>query len=572
MGAGTFGRTLGLAAACLWSGCGSGSSAPEGSAKRSATANPNKGVESAKSAPMPDRPVTAGKHPNILYVLSDDQRAESIACMPKLRELMGPNAVTFKRHFAATPLCCPARSTILTGLYAHHHRVLANADIEEDDREERTNGALDFQKNGNEERVFPKWLQQVGYWTGIYGKYLNDYDDLLAATPRYVPPYWDDFHVFPQAAFYDFELEERSPGEKTARRRCFVSDVKTRKKQEKKCRKSADEVIDDGNENFSTDVLAERAITFIRQATKQGKPWFVYFAPWAPHSPYTSPARYQPDPAKAEFTKAAMDRLGNCSLFEWKDRPASFLEADVSDKPDWVQEAARKKHPADKLDDHRKEQLVSVLATEDAMESIFKVLDELGIKDDTIVVYHGDNGYAWGEHHHPAKNCTYEGCSLIPLMIRDPAVTHATAPLDALTVNIDIAPTFADWAGASAPKVDGLSLVKLLRGEAPNWPRQEVLTECWGTGKKGHADVQASVRTTRWKYVEHYDDPERTKIHVHSKGGPDLELYDLQADPFELDNLLRLDEAGLRRTGHTKAEVEVQRSALEKRLHALEVE
>ncbi|MBK8215027.1 MAG: sulfatase [Myxococcales bacterium] len=537
--------------------------------------------------------------PNILFVLADDQRADTLACMPKLGKLLA-RGTTFKNNFASTPLCCPGRSSILTGKYAHNHGVLSNGDIEDEDGS-KSPGAIDFRKNGNEAKTFAGWLQQKGYRTGYFGKYLNAYDKILETEPMHIPPHWDEWRAFSHAEYFDFDLMERGLGETKATRRCYLSNEaeedrdrkgnhkgtgsaaeksdseenakgkKKGKKKERKCKGVADEVVRNGKENYSTDVLRDQVIGFIRKVTQEGKPWIAHFAPKAPHGPFLSPARYQPDPEEASFSKEALDRLSSCALFDWKGRPPSYLEADMTDKPQWIQESKSKRTAEDRLDRVRHMQLASVLATEDAVEEILKVLGELGVADETVIVYTGDNGFAWGEHWHTHKNCAYEECIRVPLVVVDPRAAGGPRTVDDFTMNVDLAPTFAAWAGASVPeKVDGLSFAGLVDGSAKGpWPRTEVLSECWGPGTAGRPDTHAAVRTKKWKYIEHYADDARTKLRVHD-GSPERELYDLEKDPFEVDNLLRLSPANLARTGHTKDFVDTTTADLAAKLRALE--
>jgi N-acetylglucosamine-6-sulfatase len=537
-----------------------------GSAAPSASASPSASAGSAAAAGKPHK-----AQPNILFVLADDQRADMLACMPKLQRLLVAGGTTFKNNFASTPLCCPGRSSVLTGKYAHNHGVLANGDIEDEDGD-KSPGAIDFRDNGNESKTFAGWLKSVGYRTGYFGKYLNAYDKLLEKLPNHVPPSWDEWRAFTHAEYFDFDSIEKALGETKVTHRCYLSSGgKKGKKKERKCKKAADEVVDDGKENYSTDVLRDQTIAFIRKATAEGKPWFVHFASKAPHGPFFSPARYQPDPDEAVFTKEALERLSSCSLFDWKDRPKSYLEDDMSDKPAWlVQSKKNARTKEDRLDRVRRMQLVSTLANEDAVEAIMKVLDELGIADDTIIVYTGDNGFAWGEHWHTHKNCAYEECIRVPLVVLDPRAPAGPRTVDAFTMNVDLAPTIAGWGGAKVPeKIDGMSFAGLVDGSQAAWTRTHVLSECWGPGSEGRPDTHAAVRTAKWKYVEHYDDPKRTKIRKHGKD-LEIELYDLDKDPHELDNLRRLSPEGLARTGHTQAEVDAISAELKAELEKLE--
>lgn len=498
--------------------------------------------------------------PNIILVVADDQRADSIACMPKLQKTF-EKGVTFTNSFVSTPLCCPGRTSLLTGRYAHAHGVQTNGDAEEGDTR-ATPGARDFNQNGNDELTFARWLKAAGYTTGFYGKYLNGYEDLLvdATDANDVPPYWDVWHAYSVTTFFQFQLVERDAPTEKAERVCYVS--KTGPGNLDACKQGAKRTVDDGKENYATDVIAEKAATFVKRAAeaaaKDGKPFFLYFAPKAPHAPFQSPARYQPDANKTVFTDTAMARLGNCSLFEWNDRPASYLMKDTTAMPLWVKNQVGKRN-ASTLDDNRKRQLVSVLANEDAIETILAALDASGQRDNTIIVYTADNGYSWGEHHWDRKNCAFDHCSRVPLLAYDPRHPRGGASDGAMVLNVDLAPTFAELAGATippGPKVHGKSLAGLVTGAASSGPplRERVLTECWD--QPDGPDIHAAIRSGQWKYVEHYRDSKMTTLRVRPSGEKERELYDLVKDPAETKNLALLDTTAIAALGYTPAQID----------------
>jgi N-acetylglucosamine-6-sulfatase len=504
---------------------------------------------------------TAGstRQPNIILVVADDQRADSIACMPKLQKTF-EKGVTFTNSFASTPLCCPGRTSILTGRYAHAHGVQTNGDAEEGDTR-ATSGARDFNQNGNADLVFARWLKTAGYTTAFIGKYLNGYEELVADgnDANDVPPHWDVWHAFSGVTFFNFQLVERDSPAVKAERVCYAS--KTAVGTRAQCEQGAKRTVDDGRENYSTDVLAEKAAAFAKTAgeaaAKDGKPFFLYFAPKAPHAPFQSPARYQPDPNKTQFTAEAMKRLGDCSLFEWNDRPASYLMKDVSAMPLWVKNQVGKRN-ANTLDDNRKRQLVSVLANEDALDTILAALETSGQRDNTIILYTADNGYSWGEHHWDRKNCAFDHCARVPLLAYDPRRPRGGASEGAMVLNIDLAPTFAELAGATippGPKVHGKSLFALIGGSGNAPPvRDRVLTECWD--QPDGPDIHAAIRSTPWKYVEHYEDAKMTTLRTRPSGAKERELYDLAKDPSETKNLALLDAAAITALGYTQAQID----------------
>jgi N-acetylglucosamine-6-sulfatase len=294
-------------------------------------------------------------------------------------------------------------------------------------------------------------------------------------------------------------------------------------------------------EDYLTDVLADKAAGFIQETTDQ--PFFAYIAPYAPHAPST--------PAPRDATAFADAKAP---------RGPAFNEADVSDKPAWVQ-ALPRLTPAqiDRIDAHYRDRLRSLLAVDDLIRTLVDTLQAHGRLDDTCIVFTSDNGFQLGEHRLPLGKLTaYDESIRVPLIVRGPGVPKDKT-VDQLTLNSDLAPTFAAWAEADAPEfVDGRSLQPLFEPTPPATWRDAILIEdnpvirfvrattratpaatpeATPAGTPGAADDDEdtskispaepppynAIRTTRYLYVA-YDDGER-------------EVYDLQADPAELTNI-----------------------------------
>jgi N-acetylglucosamine-6-sulfatase len=459
--------------------------------------------------------------PNILLLLSDDQRAESIACMPNLQKLVARRGVTFTQAYASTPLCCPGRSSILTGLYAHNHGIRANG------------GAVKFGVEGNEDNVVARFVRAQGYLTGYFGKYLQDILPLVEA--QYVPPYWDEWHIFAGgAAFYNFSLFGHGQDFPTPKRVCYLSHDQT----SAACTTDADDIVR-GAEHHADDVLQDKVLRFMDQAVAARKPFFAIYAPKTPHGPSSAPDRYQPPGQKeqAVFTQAALDRLTlagpQCTaLFHYTNPPPSFSEADLSDKPEWVQ-ALNGGVSTNSAHKFRQRQIVSSLATDDAISAFVTRLTQAGQLSNTVIIYTTDNGFSWRDHGYTGKNCTYEGCARLPLVVRHPQTPQAGSRRNQFLMNIDIAPTIAALAGNPMPStvplrdrtvsVNGKSFAGLLDGSSTAWPRQELLLECWGhEGKPPHA----AIRDAQWKYIEHYADEGMTRLKTRSDDRTERELYD----------------------------------------------
>lgn len=323
------------------------------------------------------------------------------------------------------------------------------------------------------------WLDGAGYRTGYIGKYLNNYP---WGRGNVVPPGWDDWHAFVGgAAYFNYQINDNG--------------TMTRK---------GSRPVD-----YSTDVLANKAQKFIARGRS---PFFLVVAPNAPHGPRT--------PAPRHRGAFAGDDLPV---------PASFNEADVSDKPRWVQELAPR--DAEEMDVLRRRQYRTLLAVDDLVRRVFSALEQQGVLDDTVVAFMSDNGYSFGEHRYEKKVCPYEECVRTPLLVRYPG--QPGRRVSALAQNVDLAPTFADLAGVQpGGPVDGRSLVPLLRGQSEPW-RTGVLLRWAGPVPGAPADPETgeaipafwAIRTARYKYVE--------------LATGETELYDLRSDPHELTNRAR---------------------------------
>jgi N-acetylglucosamine-6-sulfatase len=428
--------------------------------------------------------------PNIVFVLTDDLNYASAQKMPQIRSQLIEQGASFESAFVSYPLCCPSRATILTGLYAHNHGVRTN---------EPPNGGFEkFHEQGLEEDTIAVRLQEEGYRTALFGKYLNYYpgDD-----PAHVPPGWDEWHARMDisARGEDTSAEGDEPGE-------------YKKYYDYELNENGVTVpYGNSSEDYLTDVLSGEATDFVRRAASESEPFFLYLAPSAPHDPATPAERH-----KDSFTD------------EKAPRSASFDEEDVADKPPWIRErrSISDRQASKRIDGSYRERLASMLAVDEMVDSLVRELTSTDQLDNTFIIFTSDNGWQQGEHRlRMGKLYPYEESIRIPLFVRGPGVP-AGSQVEELVLNNDFAPTIADLTDVSF-SADGRSFTPLLSGEAPPW-RSVVLLEASGGGSP---PSYKAVRTETHKYVEYQTGHK--------------ELYDLSADPYELESLHESADASL---------------------------
>jgi N-acetylglucosamine-6-sulfatase len=398
--------------------------------------------------------------PNIVVVLTDDQRWDTLRFMPKVQqELMG-RGVTFRNAFVTNPVCCPSRASILSGAYSHTTGVYQNS------------GFMGGFPAFRDESTIATWLNDAGYSTGLFGKYLNAY----AARAPYVPPGWDRWVAFRTVGYHTYAL-----------------------------------TIDGENfpyatQKYSTDFLAEQAVSFMRTAPR---PFFVYLTPFAPHR-YAEPAKRH----EGAFP----------NLARW--RPPSYNEPDVSDKPLWLRtEPMLGPDKRIALDTIRRNQIRSLLAVDDAVGQIVQTLSETGELANTLIVFTSDNGLLWGEHRWGArKKVPYEEAIRVPFVVRYDALGGPVRREQRLALNIDIAPTLAAAAGVAAPGAEGRSLLPLVAGDdSVRWRTRFAVEFLNAKPRSPKPPTYCALRNARYAFMT-YKTGER-------------ELYDLAFDRYQLRNL-----------------------------------
>ena len=448
----------------------------------------------------------ADGRPNIIVVQTDDQDAAALTrqVMPKTVKLLRRKGTTFTDYVDSGPLCCPSRAVMLTGQYGHNNGVTwDNPDPYGDLREKRN--------------TLPVWLHRAGYRTAHLGKYLNLYAKAVG-DPNEVAPGWDEWHtVLDPVDYYDYVLRENGRAVRHG----------------------------EHEDDYLTTVLNDKAVRMIHRYVPHRRPLFMAVDQFAPHASYV--------PHSKRCHGLAVPAPGDDDLFKHEPLPTppSFNEADVSDKPSFVQ-ARHSFQPAgiELLAEQYRCRLASLREVDRGVKRIVGALRSEHELGNTAIVFTSDNGWLEGEHRIPGgKVAPYEEDLHTPLVIRLPKAMRRShgAPrrLSSTVANIDLAPTLLQLAGAKpcsraghCRTLDGRSLLKAIRTDGRRWPKHRgILLELEKPGPRAGAYTPChfeGVRTSAQVYVEYHSATERQAgICIQRE---EVEHYDLRADPFELDN------------------------------------
>jgi N-acetylglucosamine-6-sulfatase len=427
-------------------------------------------------AAWPVAEVPTDRRPNVIVVLTDDQRADTFGSMPWLSgELARSESgwAVFPNAFTNTPLCCPARASLLTGRFARHTGVLDNED-----------GA-----NLDESSTLATWLHEAGYRTGLVGKYLNRYP--FGRLP-YAPAGWDRF------------VAKRNQSGETVYRDFHA--------------------VDQGSQVFvrgyATDWLSEKALGFVRTAPSS-RPFFLLFAPSAPHQPWIPAERHEGTDAGLPVEEAPSIAGALRGVPPWV---RSLPEPSAAQRAEWK--------------DDRRRSDETLLAVDDALRAIVAALgDRL---DETVIFVLSDNGYSFGEHRWEGKKCPYDECVRIPLAVHSPRAEGGELP--PIVSIVDLAPTILSVAGVASPGgFDGRRFSAWIEPRVGTLfePRNEAAFLEWA----GDAQIPAwtAVRTADLKLITYEDGVEELYDIGGRIGPPDpWEMVNRVGDPRYAATLARL--------------------------------
>ncbi|TWU45302.1 Arylsulfatase [Novipirellula aureliae] len=425
------------------------------------------------AADLPPTPARDGSKPrNVVFILTDDHRFDAMGCAghpfletPNL-DSIAANGVHLKNAFVTTSLCSPSRASILTGLYTHKHGVIDNNRLV-------PKGTL----------FFPQYLQRAGYQTAFIGKWHmgGEHDEPRPGFDRWVS-FRGQGHYLAPTSEYTLNVDgERVP-----------------------------------QKGYITDELTDYAVEWLESRPKD-KPFFLYLSHKAVHANFTPARRHQ-----GRYADADLSFLPNGS-----DLSAS------NNTPRWVRDQRNSWHGVDfayhsdrGLDYLYRRYCESILAVDDSVGRVLAQLKAMGIHDQTLVIYMGDNGFMWGEHGLIDKRVAYEASIRVPMLMQCPALFDGGNPIENVVGNIDVGPTILHAAGLNAPEyMDGQSFLDLPNHRNMNWRDYFLYVYYWEKNFP-QTPTQFALRGDRFKYITYY-------------GLWDTdELYDLTKDPGESNNLL----------------------------------
>ena len=425
------------------------------------------------------------KRPNVVFILTDDQRADALSCMghphletPRIDRLADEGAL-FKNHFCTTSLCSPSRASILGGLYAHTHGVV--------------NNFTDYPRNLP---TFPRQLQAEGYATAYIGKWhMGEEDDSKR-------PGFDHFVTHRgQGKYFDTEFRANNGERKVV-------------------------------PGYYTTVVTDMAIDWMKeQETDSDQPFLLMLGHKAPHSFYFPEPKYENafDDVRVPYPTTAFSLDDKPT---WIKQRLNTWHGIYGPLFDW-----RKKFPdrsAEAMLDF--ERMVraywgTILSVDDSVGRIYDYLQSVGKLDDTLFIFTSDNGLLEGEHGMVDKRTGHEPSLRIPLVVRYPGLIGAGRVIDAQTLTLDFASSILEICNApSLPSTQGKSWKKLVSTGDTEWRTSWYYEYNYEKQFPYTPNVRA-LRTDRWKYIRY----------PHGDGSPDrhmAELYDLQNDPGETTNLI----------------------------------
>jgi len=475
------------------------------------------------------------KRPNIVFIMTDDHAAQAISAYGHPVSQLAPtpnidriakNGVKFNNNFCTNSICGPSRAVILTGKHSHENGFRMNGEVFD-----------------GSQPTLPKFLSEVGYQTALMGKWH------LHGTPEG----FDDWNILvDQGNYYNPDFIK---GEDTTR-----------------------------IEGYATDIITEMGLDWLKNKRSKDKPFMIMVQHKAPHRNWMPALRHINKYDSIEFPLpdsyfsdhegqvAAKQQLQTIyeDMYEGHDLKMTVkkgsdslrhnpwktdFERMTTEQRDAWNKAYRPKndafHEADltgkelaewKGQRYLRDYLATVAAVDEGVGEILDYLEETGLDENTLIVYTTDQGFYLGEKGFFDKRFMYEESLAMPMLMQLPGEIEAGSEIDALTQNLDFAPTFLDFANADIPEdMQGKSLRGLINNSISDEDFRNAIYYHYYDFPAFHmVKRHYGIRTDRFKLMHFYDD-----IDV-------WEMYDLQEDPNEMNNIYNHpDYADVRKQLHS---------------------
>ncbi|QYA24184.1 sulfatase [Gramella sp. MT6] len=458
--------------------------------------------------------------PNIVFIMSDDHAAQAISAYGHPVSQLAPtpnidrianNGAKFLNNFCTNSICGPSRAVILTGKFSHINGFRMNGEIFD-----------------GSQPTLPKFLKKAGYQTAIVGKWH------LHGRPQGFD-YWNILND--QGNYYNPEFIHQN-----------------------------DTTIVNG---YATDIITDMGIDWMETKRKKDEPFFLMVHHKAPHRNWMPPIKHIntydsttfPLPetyfSKHEGQIAAQQQLQTVyeDMYEGHDLKMTVAKGSDSLRHNpWTSDFDRMtKEQRKAWDDayrpkndafhdakltgrelaewkgqrYLRDYMGTVAAVDEGVGKILDYLEENNLTENTIIVYTTDQGFYLGEKGFFDKRFMYEESLAMPLLMQYPPSIEKGTTIEALTQNLDFAPTFLDFAGAEIPgSMQGKSLKPLLTNNSNTGEFRDAVYYHYYDFPAFHmVKRHYGVRTERYKLIHFYDDIDT------------WELYDLKKDPQEENNL-----------------------------------
>lgn len=427
--------------------------------------------------------VPGAKPRNVVFILSDDHRFDAMSFLghqfaeTPVMDSMAANGAYLKNALVTTSLCSPSRASILTGLYTFRHRVI-------DNNRPIPPGTV----------YFPQYLQKAGYATGFFGKWH------MGGESDKPQPGWDHWVSFAGQGEYlppnpDYTLNFN--GERVKQK------------------------------GYITTELTDYAIDWLKRQKPTEKPFFMYLSHKAVHANFTPEDKYEDSFKDLAFR-----------------RPASE-EATATDlkKPRWLRDQRNSWHGVDfpyhselDIELYYKRYCETLRSVDDSIGRVLRQLKDMGIHDETLVIYMGDNGFMFGEHGLIDKRVAYETSMRVPMLVQCPEIIKGGTVVGEMIANIDVGPTIMEAMALRKPAhMDGESFLPLVQGKEIPWRERFLYVYYWEKNFP-QTPTTFALRTSKGKYITYYGLWDSD------------EFYDLEVDPDESKNLIH-DPAYKQRAG-----------------------